>query len=72
MNTNTSQSVAIAALAKWMKARFGAPQNDPDCYHVARAAFRVLEEAGFRVARKPRPRYPKALYSLNPHNRQSS
>ncbi len=59
---NNSQSVATDALAKWMKARFGAPQGDPECYFLARAAFAVLDEAGFRVARKPRPRYPKALY----------
>lgn len=59
---NNSQMVATKALATWMKARFGAPQNDPDCYFLARAAINVLDNAGFRVARKPQPRYPKASY----------
>lgn len=60
---SSSQYAATKALAAWMKARFGAPSNDPDCYHLARAALNVLDDAGFRVARKPQPRYPKALYS---------
>ena len=61
MNQAT-QLVAAQALATWMKARFGAPQDDPDCYFLARTALNVLDDAGFRVARKPRPRYPKSLY----------
>ncbi len=61
---NTSQFNATQALAKWMRLHpaIAAPAQDPECYHLARAAFNVLDDAGFRVARKPQPRYPKASY----------
>ena len=64
MKTTNSQSVAAEALAKWMRIHpaIEAPTGDPECYFLARTAFQVLDAAGFRVARKPQPRYPKALY----------